>query len=300
MRGHMELKLPAISGQPPRELRDIPISLLVCCRVPRNHRNVQKTRPDPWGQIDPKNRSKMNPKLCPGGAWGTSGAFLGPPGSRSGPIFRHNWKFMKNMKASGRLPDVSGGPWGPRGTPRIDWKSTRWWKNAFQTWILCRFLCTKPLFVVFLRFGVDFSRKIEEKLKKNYIYFFIAALVFLNMATLTKHRILRYESYFLCFSCFDIFPWKTPKKWLQNSKTNSCPRNHQRLSCRDPFGLKNTHEFIRERSKILKIDGMAGIYAWSSERKLPAEVLREEAPGNAPQEPPRGGFIFGRLRGLFL
>ena len=187
MRGHMELKLPAISGQPPRELRDILISLLVCCRVPRNHRNVQKTRPDPWGQIDPKNRCKMNPKLCPGGAWGTSGAFLGPPGSWSGPIFRHNWKFMKNMKASGRLPDVSGGPWGPRGTPKIDKKRSRAWKWTFRDGPRNDFLPTFTSITVFLASFFDFGPILLEKMMKKNLHVCRGPRAFSKPVTLTKH-----------------------------------------------------------------------------------------------------------------
>ena len=64
----------------------------------------------------------------------------------------------------------------------------------------------------FHRFLIDFPRKINETSIKRHVYFFIAAFVFLNMATLTKHRILRYESYFFIFCVFVFF--------LKNPRTN--------------------------------------------------------------------------------
>ena len=93
MRGHTASQLPAISRQPPREFRDISISLLVPRRVSRNHRNVQKNR----CQIHPrrsKSIRKMDPKSTQNGAQEVPGGHPGLPRGWFGPIFRRNGKFM--------------------------------------------------------------------------------------------------------------------------------------------------------------------------------------------------------------
>ena len=52
---------------------------------------------------------------------------------------------------------------------------------------------------------------------EKHMHVFTASLVFLNKATLTKHGILRYESYFFIFCVFDFFS-ENVEKWLQNSR----------------------------------------------------------------------------------
>ena len=47
---------------------------------------------------------------------------------------------------------------------------------------------------------------------KKTMRFFASSLVFFNMATLTKHCILQYESYFFIFRVFVFFSKKTSKK----------------------------------------------------------------------------------------
>ena len=71
-------------------------------------------------------------------------------------------------------------------------------------------------FVIFARFGIDFLWNFEQSIWKH-VYFFIAALVFLNMATLTKHRILQYESYFFIFA----LSWILQKEHRKNPGTPS-------------------------------------------------------------------------------
>ena len=157
---------PAICGQPPREFHDISINLLVCRRVPRNHRNLQKTMPDPSleRQIDSKNRSKIAPKWCPGGAWGIPGASLGPPGGQSGPVFIRNCKFMKNWKLLEGARDIPGSLREARGTQKIDKKSTLWWKKTFQTGIFFSIFVHKAVFRAFPTISIRFFTKNLRKI----------------------------------------------------------------------------------------------------------------------------------------
>ena len=58
---------------------------------------------------------------------------------------------------------------------------------------------------VFIICGLKFSSIFGEKLSKKSMHFFTPARVFFKLATLTKHCILRYESYFFVFSVLVFF-----------------------------------------------------------------------------------------------
>ena len=143
--------------------------------------------------------------------------------------------------------DVPGGPRGPRDTPKIHQRSIVCEQKALHTWILCRFLRTRPLFMNFARFCIDFSRKNNEKSMNKIMHFFTSSPAFLNMATLTKHRILRCESYFFIFRALvflsnknhqkttpkfkkQFFAQKSPKKGLRGRilEPKTVPNSRQR------------------------------------------------------------------------
>ena len=116
------------------------------------------------------------------------------------------------------------------------------------------------------------------------MYFFTSSLVFLNMATLNKHPVLRCESYFFIFRVFMIFLEKHRKN---DSKI-------ERAICVQ----KITHEWrpgTHSESRIVPNSRERG----QKSQKLPEfpespddplrEVLRErsserKSPGNAPPE----------------
>ena len=56
------------------------------------------------------------------------------------------------------------------------------------------------------------------------MHLFSASLVFLNMATLTKHCILRYESYFFSFCVFAFFFEKNIEKIAQKFNQHFLPQ----------------------------------------------------------------------------
>ena len=171
-----------------------------------------------------------------------------------------------------------------------------WWKGALQNWILSRFFCTQPFVVFFARFCFDFSQKSNEITIKKEIYCFIAALVFLNMATFTKHRILRYEATFCFLSVFRIFVKnveKMPPKFKDQFVSQKSPKN----GVRGPILESKFVPDSRERSqKSLKLTELP-----ESPDDPRSEILRErsserKAPGNAlPEE-----VLFQRPRGPIL
>ena len=88
---------------------------------------------------------------------------------------------------------------------------------------------------------------------KKDMYFCIAALAFLNMATLTKHRILRYESYFFIF-CVFVFFLKSPR--TNDSKIQGATFIQTITKDWSPgtqFGTKNSLEFTSKRPTDPKI-----------------------------------------------
>ena len=119
----------------------------------------------------------------------------------------------------------------PKNSPRIDFLL----KNGVPNVLFRRFLCTKLVSALFARFSVDFSRKIDEKSMKKTMRFFTSSLVFFNMATLTKHCILQYESYFFIFRVFAFFLKKTSKNVLRNSRHAFSFKDHSKIVPGDPF-----------------------------------------------------------------
>ena len=86
------------------------------------------------------------------------------------------------------------------------------------------------------------------------MHFFSAVLVFLSMATLTKHRILQCESYFSIFRVFVFFLKKTSKN---DPKMQRAILHHKITKERSPgtySGSKNEPELTSERPKKPRID----------------------------------------------
>ena len=115
---------------------------------------------------------------------------------------------MRKMSDFVNFPGRPGTALGTLGEPKNSLKIDFLLKNGVPNVLFRRFLCTKLVSALFARFSVDFSRKIDEKSMKKTMRFFPSSLVFFNMATLTKHRILRYESYLLVSLRFNVFPEK--------------------------------------------------------------------------------------------
>ena len=127
-----------------------------------------------------------------------------------------------------------GTPLGTLGEPKKSLKIDFLLKNSVPNVIFRRFLCIKLVFTLFARFFVDFSRKIDEKSMKKTMRFFASSLVFFNMATLTKHRILRYESYFFIFRVFVFFSKKKRLKTCSKIETTFFPQKSPKSHPRGP------------------------------------------------------------------
>ena len=74
----------------------------------------------------------------------------------------------------------------------------------------------------------------ENQWKKRCV-FFASSLVFFNMATLTKHYILQYESYFFIFRVFAFFLKKNVEKRVPKSRPRFSLKNHPKVVPGDPF-----------------------------------------------------------------
>ena len=174
-----------------------------------------------------QNRFKIDQKWYPGGAWGDP---RGLPGASRGTVracFQMQLKINEKIEGFGRLPGCPGRPpetqRDPQNRSKIDFLP----KNDFPTVDFCRFLCTRPFFTLLARLCIDFWRKINEKSIEKTMHVFTAALVFLSMATLTKHRILRYESYFFMFRVFVFFPKNCEKMTSKCKEQFSTQKSHQ-------------------------------------------------------------------------
>ena len=186
------------------------------------------------------------------------GGRLGPPwglpGTSQGPIradFRRQPKIYEKM---GGFCEAAGTSRELPGDRKINEKSLVCQQKALQTWILCRYLCTKPFSMIFAWFWIKFSRKIAEHLMESLMYFFTSSLDFLNMVTLTKHRILRYESYFPIFWICVFFFLKYHRKvetTLQRPIFVS--KNPQQWPLGAHFGSQNGLKFMLERPDIPKM-----------------------------------------------
>ena len=143
-----------------------------------------------------QNRVKIDLKLCPGGAWGVP---RGLSGASRGTVRAHFETQLKINESFQGFWEAPGTSREPPGDPKNRPQNVFLLKKGVPNVNFLRFLRAKPLFNLFARFFLFFSRKIDEKSMKKTIHVFTASLVFLNMATLTKHCILRYESYFAIF-----------------------------------------------------------------------------------------------------
>ena len=185
--------------------------------------------------------------------WGCLGASRGPPGGPSEHVFGRNSKLLKKKSDSGRLPGRPGRPPGTQRIPKNRQKIDFLLKKGVPSLDFCRFLCAKPFFRLFARFVIDFSRKIDAKLVKKTMHLFSASLVFLNMATLTKHCILRYESYFFIFCVFAFFLEKHRKNSSKIQPAFFTSKNAKKSSRGTRFGSQNGPELTSEGPKISKM-----------------------------------------------
>ena len=121
------------------------------------------------------------------------------------------------------LPRPFGASRGPIGSPKIHQESTFCSEMRSKRVFFVDFCADNRFTRFFSRFCIDFSRKNNQNLMRKLMHFFTASLAFSNMATLTKHRILRYESYFFIFLIFVFFP-KKHQKMTPKFKPHSFPK----------------------------------------------------------------------------
>ena len=133
------------------------------------------------------------------------------------------------MSGSGNFSSRPGRPLETLGDPKHCLKILFLLKRSVPHVTLCQFLCTWLVFTRFARCFIDFSLEIDEKTMKKTMWFFAAALVVFNMATLTKHCILQYESYFFIFRVFAFFLKKNSRKAFQNRDHVFSFKNHSKV-----------------------------------------------------------------------
>ena len=169
------------------------------------------------------------------------GGRLGPPwslpGASQGPTWADFRRRPKIHWKMGAFCDVAGTSRELPGHPKINEKLLPCEHKALQKWVLWQCLCTEPFFMIFAWFWMKFSRKNREKLIESLMYFFTSLLDFLNMVTLTKHRILRYESYFFIFWICVFISKISSKSWDNTSKTNFCFKKPSIMAPGVPFWL---------------------------------------------------------------
>ena len=168
---------------------------------------------------------------------------------------------MRKMSDFVNFPGRPGTALGTLGEPKNSLKIDFLLKNGVPNVLFRRFLCTKLVSALFARFSVDFSRKIDEKSMKKTMRFFASSLVFFNMATLTKHCILQYESYFFIFRVFVIFTKKHGKNNAKMLEAGFVAKITTEWSPGRYFGSKNAPEFTSETTKIAKIDQKSSFLA---------------------------------------
>ena len=86
------------------------------------------------------------------------------------------------------------------------------------------------------------------------MHFFSASLVFLNMATLTKQRILRYESHFFVFRVFAFFSKNRRKNNPKLQIANCHPKITKSRSPGSRFGSQHGSELTSKKPKIPKMN----------------------------------------------
>ena len=97
------------------------------------------------------------------------------------------------------------------------------------------------------------SRQIHENLMKTTTHVFAASLVFLNMATLTKHCILYIESYFDICCVFELSLKKHRKMESPIETARLIPNITENWSLGICFRSKNRPELPSERPNMPKI-----------------------------------------------
>ena len=126
--------------------------------------------------------------------------------------------------------------------------------------------------------------------------FFAAARAFLNMATLTKHRILHIESYFVIFRVFVFFVKKHRKFDPKIQRAFFIPKITENWSLGANLGPQMVPNSRPRGQKWQK----------SSELRNLRRILRETSSGRGPpreklrEMPPQRDFIFERPRSNFL
>ena len=124
---------------------------------------------------------------------------------------------------------------------------------TFQTWISVDF-CAQSRSSCFLDdFASIFDGKNNEKSIEKTMHVFTVALVFFSMANLTKHRILRYESYFFIFCDSVFFNQKHRKNHLKMQRPILDPKIHPKCPPGARFGTQNGSGFASEGPKIPKM-----------------------------------------------
>ena len=172
------------------------------------------------------------PGWCPGPPWGFPGASRGA--LRAG--FQTQLKIHEKNEEFWEAPGTS---WEAPGDPEGLQKSI---KNRFVAPKGCSKRVFLPIFVqltIFYVFCAIVHRFLAKQTTKNCwkktMHFFSAAVAFLNMVTLTKHRTLCTESHFFIFRVFAFFPPKTSKNWTQNADSIFSSKNLQKLIPGDLF-----------------------------------------------------------------
>ena len=145
-------------------------------------------------------------------------------GASRGQVFTPNRRPMKKRMAPGTSR-------GTQRDPKNRLKIDLLLKKGVPNMDFCCFFRARLFLVLWTRFFIKFRRKIDEKSMKKSMHFFIAVLVFMSMATLTKHRILQCESYFSIFRVF-VFFLKKRRKMTPKCKEQFCitksPKNGPR------------------------------------------------------------------------
>ena len=200
-------------------------------------------------KIDPK----IDAKSYPEGAWGDLRGL--PEASRRPPglVFGCNSPWIRIMSDFVNFLGRPGTALGTRGGLKNSLKIDFLLKNGVPNVLFRRFLCTKLGSTLFAWFFVDFSQKIDEKSMKKTMRFFTPSLGLFNMATRTKHCILRYENNFFIFRVFAFFSKKTSKNVFRNRDHVFPSKITQKSSPGTRFGTQNGPELTSGRSKNQKM-----------------------------------------------
>ena len=130
---------------------------------------------------------------------------------------------------------------------------------------------------------------------EKHMHVFTASLVFLNKATLTKHGILRYESYFFILCVFD-FSQRTLKNGFKIQDTFSPLKNTKTLTRGTRFGFQNGPELTSENAKIHKMPQKSRFLTLLSFEQISRREKKRfcfsgagvPPPGTPPRDPPHG------------